>query len=196
MNQGGAKIGAPKAEPQVRRRYLTTMREATVAMWGPEGLAVVVAALPADVYRATVAAPIVAEECPSRFVMDWMVAVWTTRAERQPKLFGQFIDLHTELGFGRVRRFFLSFATPEMVVEKASALWTDDNRGGELVITARAAGKATMELRDHVYATTQLSRFCITELIRAVLVRTRAKNVSARGELGKGGALVMHFLWN
>ena len=188
---------AATPEPQVRRRYLATMRAATLSMWGQEGLDAVAAALPEDVRRATVAAPVVAEEwLPSRFVMDWVTAVWATRAERQPKVFAQFIDLHTELGFGRVRRFFLSFATPDMVVEKASALWKDDNRGGgELVVTARGPGRATMELRDHVYATTQLSRFCITELIRAILVRSRAANVSARGTLGANGALVMHFLW-
>ncbi len=52
-----------------------------------------------------------------------------------------------------------------------------------------------MELRDHTYTTTQLSRFCMTELIRAILVRSRATNVSARGTLGENGALVMNFLW-
>jgi hypothetical protein len=186
--------GAP--ESHVRRRYLATMREATLKMWGQEGLDAVAGALPEDVRQATVAAPVLAEDwLPSRYVMAWMSAVWTTRAARQPKVLSQFIDVHTELGFGRVRRFFLSFATPDMVIEKAPALWKDDNRGGELVVTDRGPGRATMELRDHEYATTQLSRFCITELIRAILVRSRASNVSARGTTGANGALVMHFLW-
>jgi hypothetical protein len=187
---------AATAEPHVRRRYLTTMRDAAISMWGEAGLADVAAALPEDARRATVTAPIITEEwLPSRYIVDWANAIWTTRAERQTRIFSEYVDRHTELGFGRVKRFLLSIATPDMVLAKVSTLWTDDNDAGELVVVSCGGGKATVELRNHMYNDAPLSRLVITELLRSILSRARTKGVRGRGALGANGALVMHFTW-
>ncbi len=173
------------------------MREAVTDLWGDAGLEAVGRALPPDVRRLTVDLPVVPDEwLPAMSAMAWFVAVWETCANRQTKDFSAFIDRQTELGFGRVRKFFLSYATPKLVVSRAAALWRDDNTAGELVALPDGPYGGIAELRNHIYATTPLSRLAITELIRSILSRCRAKDVTGRSVLLPDGTLRMHFAWS
>jgi hypothetical protein len=184
-------------EALVRRRYFAAMREAAVQLWGANGLAAIAAALPEAVRRQTAEVPLVPEEwLPATSAMAWFTAVWETCAARKAAEMAAFIDCQTGLGFGRVRKFFLSQATPELVIARAAKLWSDDNTGGELVTISREEGRVVAELRDHVYATTPLSRLVITELLRSVLSRCRARDVTARGLLAPDGSLRMYLTWS
>jgi hypothetical protein len=184
-------------EALVRRRYFAAMREAAVQLWGENGLAAIAGALPEDVRRQTADAMLVPEEwLPATSAMAWFTAVWETCAARKAAEMAAFIDCQTGLGFGRVRKFFLSQATPALVIARAAKLWRDDNTAGEIVTISQGEGRVVAELRDHVYATTPLSRLVVTELLRSVLARCRAKDVTARGLLGPDGALRMSFTWS
>ena len=184
-------------EALVRRRYFAAMRDAARQLWGEEGLAAIAGALPEDVRRRTADVPLVSEEwLPATSAMAWFTAVWETCAARHASELAAFIDCQTELGFGRVRKFFLSQATPALVISRAAKLWRDDNTAGELVTISLEEGRVVAELRNHVYATTPLSRLVVTELLRSVLARCRAKDVTARGLLGPDGALRMAFTWS
>ncbi len=184
------------SEALVRRRYFSAMRQAVVDLWGEDGLHAVARALPKNIRDATLDVPIIAEEwLPATAAMAWFEAVWEGGAQRKGELFGAFVDRQTEVGFGRVRRLLLSYATPPLVIARATKLWRDDNSAGELVAIPDTLNRVIVELRDHVYATTPLARLTITEFLRCVLRRCRARNVTGSGVLRDDGSLRMQFTW-
>jgi hypothetical protein len=167
-------------------------------VWGEEGLRDVVSRLPAETREATTGpefSPL--SWYPTRYVVDWDVAKMDGPAHGDEAAFRRSVDRGTDLGFGRVRRAFLSFATPILLANKAAELWRHDHTHGALLIDAsrRAEGRARLTLTDHPFVGTALSRLAFAEVMRYVLSLSRARNVRESHAMS-GEGLVVALTWD
>jgi hypothetical protein len=104
-------------------------------------------------------------------------ALWEGPADRQRAHYFPWVRRTTDLSFGRVKRLFLSMATPEKVLRSAAALWRADQNTGTQEGTADGKTGRIL-LRDHPYCDTPQARAGYAEMVRYVVELTRAKNVT------------------
>lgn len=191
--------GPPSSsEPMSRGIGLHGFRAAVVELWGDDGLRAVAARLPDDARAETVDANVLPVAWyPVRHTLAWDEAVWDGPAARDDAAFVAFLDKAIELGFGRMRRFFIRLQSPEQILARAPEMWRYQHSHGTLTATATAQG-ATVVLRDHPFARHPLARRATAEVYRFIASLTQARG---KGEVrqthGSEGpdSLVVRLTW-
>jgi hypothetical protein len=164
-----------KAEHLAHRRTVVGLRPAVEEVWGKPGVDAVRAALPPE-YLASTGGLVPADEwVPVPFVVAWNDAVWEGPAARDRRVFREYVKATVHHGFGRVRKFFLTLATPELLVEKATEMWRAEYTTGELTSRLDAPGRASFVLKQHPFVLNATSSEVLAEAFRCVgMYTTRA----------------------
>jgi hypothetical protein len=194
----GRSTAPPSQESLSKGTILHSQILAIREIWGEDGLRDVVARLPEDTARATTGVdfgPL--RWYPTRYLLEWGVALMDGPAQHDEEALRRAVARSVDLGFGRVRRAFLAFATPERLGQRATELWHHEHSCGELSIEQRIQGEGTarLELRDHPFLTTALSRVSVAEVFRHILSLSRARNVRESHAM-LGDALVITLRWD
>ena len=133
---------------------------------------------------------------PERHVLAWYQAAFTGPAMREQAAYYTFLDRMMDCGFGRVRRLLLSMAaSPRNVYEKSAELWRHDHTTGELLARPSGPTGCIFDLRDHVYAQSELGRQSIAEIYRYAISLTRAGRSARQRHALEGTTLVTHIDW-
>lgn len=186
----------PSAEPLTRGTHLHSQREAILATWGEAGLRQVIDVLTDETRHAT--APAAASPLawyPTRYLVEWGNAIFAGPAGRDEQAFRANIARSTDLGFGRVRRVLMGFATPIILAQRAAELWRHDHTHGTLALeNDLPRGLARLTLRDHPFTADPVSRLAIAEVFRHILSRSRANAVRETHAV-HDGVLVVTLHW-
>jgi hypothetical protein len=178
----------PPSVPCARRTIFSAFRSSAVDVWGPDALGRIGSAMPEAARRETVDPAVIADEwIPEAYVMAWYEAAWAV-SQRNDAEYYRFLDRMMDFGFGRVRKWLLNFASPEVIATKASELWRHDHTSGELLTEFRE-GDIALRLRHHVYTTTPLARRSIAEIYRYVISLSQKRSVTATHSLEPNGDL-------
>jgi hypothetical protein len=171
-------------------------RYAVLELWGEFGWREVTSALDAEARERLLGAP-VSPVCwvPERHMMALSEAVFAGPAGGGEEAYLHFVTKMIEHGFGRIRRFVLQLAPPELLLGRAPELWRHDHTHGVLTVSV-AGSEALAVLRDHDHVRTPLSRLTAAQAFRAALERTRAKNVVVTHDLDPAGALEVRLRWS
>jgi len=163
-------------ESSCRGTQLIAFRSAVAVLWGATSWSDVCATLPED-SRAAVLRPVTPIEwVAERHMIELARAVHATLAGGSDAVYRELVTTVVRVGFGRVRRFFVQLAAPEAMLARAPDFWKHDHTHGTLLVEMQA-GRARVELRDHVYATCPVSRLNAAEAFRSALAQTRARHV-------------------
>jgi hypothetical protein len=181
-----------------RGTVLHSSIEACRELWGEAGVREAMTLLPADVREATSAggfSPL--KFYPTHYVNAWDQAKMDGPARGDEDAFRRSVARGLELGFGRVRRVFLQFATPTLLAQRAAELWRHDHTHGELEVdsTRRDEGRARVTLVRHPFVETPVARLAFAEVVRHLLSMSRARNVRAT-HAHTGDALVIALSWD
>ena len=105
--------------------------------------------------------------------------------------FASFVQELCNNGFGRVRRLFLSLATPMMLASRAPDFWSYDHTTGTMV-TEEVDGGVLVTITDHPYVESVGCRVLMTEFMRHAVSLTRVGRVTAseRGQRDRIAVLV------
>jgi hypothetical protein len=161
------------SEPLSRGIGLHGFRMALLAMWGEGGLRSVSARLPDDVRAATLESIVLPVSWyPVKYTIAWDEAVWDGPVGRDDAAFCAFLDKAIELGFGRMRRFFIRLQSPVRIIERSPEMWRYQHTHGTLAVVARDVG-ATITLRDHPFTRHPLARRATAEVYRHIASMTR-----------------------
>jgi hypothetical protein len=186
------------AEPMTRGTVLHAIVESAREQWGEPGLRDIVERLPAEVRDATTGPAVSALRFyATRHLMAWDVAKMEGPALGDEDAFRRSVARSIELSFGRVRRVFLSFATPLLMAQRAAELWRHDQTHGELSVDSsrREEGRGSVTLVGHPYVETPLSRLAFAEVVRHLLSMSRARNVR-ESHAHSGESLVVALAWD
>lgn len=183
-------------EPVARRTIFAGFRQAALELWGEDGLAACAARLSAEA-RAHCIEPVAIKEemLPERYVMEWYVAAWEGPAERNRQSYNRWLQRMMDLGFGKVRKLLLSFASVEMIARQSERLWSHDHSHGTLVTEMRSPVAATTTLSDHPYIDTPLGRASASEICRYAVSLARVGHVTCAHRVGADRSLVMELAW-
>jgi hypothetical protein len=198
LESGGAGRREPplQTESCARGTILLALRSAAVTLWRDAGLEAIRSRLPADAAIELFDRPIVADAwIPERYVMAWFKAVFGGPARANAAVFRTFLDRMMDHGFGRVRRFFLTMVTPQLMLQKAPDLWRHDHSHGELIVQTLADKHCIVVLRDHAYTKTPLSRLAIAEIYRYAMALSRASGVEETHRIDDYGQLNVRISW-
>lgn len=158
-------------------------RSAVREIFGELGWSEVVAALPTEARRELVERPVSPISwIPERHMLALSEAIFEGPAARSERAYVELLREMVNQGFGRLRRFLVRFAPPGIVLARAPEFWRHDHSDGELVVHP---GERTtrVEIRGHVYATTELARMTAAETFRIILTLTRAEDVTCAQRL-------------
>jgi len=178
----------------IRSFYAVAARDAAAQLWGP-GCFEDIAARMAPRERDELFAERLDAWFPERALIAACFAVWEGIADRDRERYSAWIDAMMDLSFGRIKRLFLSMATPDKLFTMAPKLWREGHTHGELVGILHGPGRGTLILRDHPYTETPQARATISESMRHIVSLTRAKSVSESHALVEAGALEMKIRW-
>jgi hypothetical protein len=181
-----------RLEPLSRGLALLGMRNATLALWGDAGLRAVAARLPEETRAATIDEIVLPITwLPTRYIIEWVDAVWRGPAQEIDGAFGAFVARGVELGFGRIRRFFLGLVSLERMAAHAPLVWRREHTHGTLSVVVSAAGDgATVTLRDHPYVKSERARRAEAEVYRTILTLAGRHDVREKHALD-GDSLVV-----
>jgi hypothetical protein len=203
-----------------RGTIFTGFIAATRELWGERGLRDVRDRLHDDTRKATLDEIVLATSwLPVVHVIRWHEAIYEGLAAKDDAAFLRFVDRGLEQGFGRVQKFFLGFASPRLLIERAPSLWRKQHTHGKLTVTTsgdfdyalpEAQGSsladkgesfvATVTLRDHPFIDVPLSRRALAEAWRHVLTLARVEEVKESHSVETTGhagerALVARLTW-
>jgi hypothetical protein len=182
-------------EPMSRGTIVASVAPAVRSLWGDDALEAVLARLPEETRTATTGPALNSLEWyPTRFLLHYDRAIFEGPAGRDETAFRSYLQRRVDLGFGRFRRTFLRFASPERLAQRASELWRNDQTHGELKVETISAEGARLTLRGHPYTTNPISRLAFSEVLRHILSLTRVRNVRETHAL-VDETLVMNFLY-
>jgi hypothetical protein len=182
-------------EPTARRTIFAAFRHAAVDRFGEAGVRAIAERMTPECRAACIDAVVLsADFLPEKYVLEWYQAAWEGPALRDRAAYDAFLDRMIDHGFGRVRKFLLGIATPELIARKSAELWRHDHTHGEL--THRMLGGTTFVLclRDHPYLSTPLARSSIAEIYRHCTSLCRVSNVRASHRL-EGEVLEVRIEW-
>ncbi len=153
--------------------------------------------MPADCRADTIEAPIAGREWyPERYVFNWYDAVLAGPAQGNRAVLLTFVDRMMDHGFGRIRKFLLSVVSPAKLYAQAAELWRYDHNTGDLVVIKCEPGEVVLELRDHIYCTTDVGRDTIAEIYRYAGSLSRISGpMSETHELTPAGNLLVTTRW-
>jgi hypothetical protein len=153
--------------PCARRTIFSAFRAAALELWSEDGLRQVASHMSKECADETVDTVVIVKEwLPEDYVMQWYGAAWEGPAHRDRQAFLTFIDRMMDHGFGRVRKFLISFASVQMAITKVPELWRHDHTHGSVSARLISDREYVATLVDHVYITTPISRLAITEIYR------------------------------
>jgi hypothetical protein len=182
------------SEPYVNGNVFHGFREAALDVWDKQGLGEIEARLPDDAHADVVENIVLPVSWyPVRHAIAWHRAAWEGPARRNDADFCHFIDRSVELGFGRFKRALLAFATPEVLLSRASELWRSQHTHGTLDAQWEGEG-AKMTLRDHPYVASPVSARLQAEAFRKIASLSRTRVARERHGV-QGDALVVHLVW-
>jgi hypothetical protein len=182
-------------ESSCRGTQFLAFRSAVLTHWGEFGWSEVRARLSADARATLIDAPVAPVAwIPERHMMELSEAVFDGPVGGSEEVYRSFIDTMIGHGFGRIRRFLIQFAPPEALLARAPDLWQHDHTQGELLVEMQDLS-ARVELRDHIHASTPLSRLTCAEAFRRALSRTRARDVTVEHRPLEG-ALEVWLRWS
>jgi hypothetical protein len=184
-----------RSEPLARHSIFVASRNATLHVWGTNGLALIGERLPPDTRRDTVETEIADESwLPERYAVDWLNAVWSGPAHQNDARLDEWIRRHVAQGFGRIRRVLLSLVTPALLIERAAELWRHDHTHGEL--RAHVDGRAArLTLTDHPYLKSPLACRVLAESLRYAASLSRTRGVDGEHTLDPSG-LEVQLAWS
>jgi hypothetical protein len=174
----------PPAEPLTRGIILHSMTAAIRELWGDGASTTGPDFAPLRWY-------------PTRYIVEWNEAMMDGPSRGNEQAFRRTVARSMDLSFGRVRRVFLSFATPTLLAERATRLWKHDHTHGLLTVdtSQQSDGRARVTLAGHPFVATARSRIAIAEALRHVLSLSRASNVRESHAMS-GDALAIAFTWD
>lgn len=178
----------------VRRRSLVGFRTACEDFWGSDGVLALTEALPADVRERTAGLLPLPEWLPLDDLIAWHVAAWNGPAGRDKAIMTQHARRTVDQGFGRVKRFVLSIATPHALAPRVAALWGDEYSTGSLTAAISNADSVTLTLRGHAYVEHPLMRWIIAEAFRHIVGMTNVKDVT-EVHTAHSGSLTVVLRW-
>jgi hypothetical protein len=178
----------------VRGYVIRAFRDAAGELWGAGGLADIAARMPEASRIEAFRDRLSTEWIDEAHVIAWCFATWEGPAGRDKPAYFRFVQRQTDLGFGRVRRFLLSVATPLKLLAKAPELWSLDHSHGKMECEAEER-RASLVLRDHPYTETPQARATIAEAFRYTLALTRAKDVTESHALDRPGMMTVRLKW-
>jgi hypothetical protein len=180
--------------PQIRGSTLIGFIEAARRLEG-DSLDQLRSALEADLVRTLFDDLVLASSWfPESTLVGLCEAVFRGPLREAPAPYAAYLGRSVDLGWGRVQRALVGFATPKMLAERAAKLWRREHSHGELV--AEVTGNhASLALRGHPYADTPFSRALIAELLRYIVSLTRVGVVRQTHALEAPGALRIELEW-
>jgi hypothetical protein len=180
-------------EASQKSYYFRAAVDAARAIWGEAGVQDAAARMP-ERERAEFFADRLPEWAPTRAMIAWNFALWEGPVRRDKAIYFSWVRKTADLSFGRVRRLFLSMATPEKLITSASDLWKADHTAGTL--DGLVHGKCgTLMLRDHPYTETPQARTAIAEMMRYSVELTRARSPTATHALVGPRAMQIKVRW-
>ena len=184
-------------EPSARATQLLAFRSAAVTLWGMAGWQTVVDRLPEDARESLAPSRLLVAVgwVPERHLVTLAQAVFDGPAHGSEEAYREFVHGVIARGFGRIRRVLVQFASPATVLKRAPELWRHDHTHGELEVEILPSG-AVATLTHPVIPSTPLSCTTATEMFRAVLCLTRARNVRAEHSLTRRDRLRVSFQWD
>lgn len=178
-----------------RGTQLLAFRAAAVETWGEIGWSEACDLLDPDTRETLLGRPIrPIAWVPESAMITLADAVFVGPAAKSEVAYREFVRNQVNCGFGRVRRFFLHLAPPEVVLDRAPALWRHDHTHGELVVDVRGRS-AQVRLVDHAHATNEVASMTAAEIFRYVLSLTRARDVTSTYERLAERTLAVHLEW-
>src|SRR5258708_35037312 len=166
-----------QTEPMSRGTIVVSIGVAVRDIWTDEGWRSVLARLPPETLEATTGANLMSMSWyPTRYLLHYERAIFDGPAARDEMAYCRYVDRRIDLGFGRCRRTFLRFASPDKLAQRASEFWRHDQTHGVLKVDAMSEGLARLSLRGHPYVTNPLSRLGCAELLRHILSLSRFNN--------------------
>jgi hypothetical protein len=180
-------------EPQVKSYFATASRDAVRDVFGDDGLATVAATL-TPIVRDHVLAEHLPQWTPERSLIALHYGIYETVAGRDRETYFRVLRRMTERSFGVVRKLLVTMASPDRLLESASAVWKADHTHGALEVR-REAKRAVGYLRDSPYTEEPHTRLGISENLRYVLELSGAKGVLVSHALVSPGVLEMKFRW-
>lgn len=166
------------ARALVHRRSLVGFRAACEQMWGNDGCRALAEALPPQVRERTAGLLPLADWLPLGDLIAWHNAVWDGPVKRDKLLMKEHARVVIDQGFGRVKRFVLSMATPHALIPRVTAMWQEEYSTGTLTAESEGPDSVTLCLREHPYVDNPLMRFVIAEALRHVVSLTKVENVT------------------
>lgn len=180
---------------RVRGTILASFRSATFDLWGERGLKEVGQLVSEQVQRDTIATSAMSVDWfPETHVTEWYAGLWNGPCEGSKVEFTRALNRMLDVGFGRVQKVALRFATPKMVVTRAPSLWRHDHSHGNLAVTVEK-NSAHLTLDSHPYLGDSLSRTAVTEIYRYCLTLSRADRVTAHHFIEPDGSLCVKLRW-
>jgi len=177
----------------MKRYYFRAAVDATRATWGEAGVKDAATRMPARERDEFFAEPL-PEWAPTRAMIAWNFALWEGPVRRDKPVYFSWVRRMTDLSFGRVKKLFLSMATPEKLIASAGELWNAEQTTGTL--DGLVHGKTgTLVLRHHPYTETPQARAGISEMMRYSVELTRAKGATSTHALIAPGALQIKIRW-
>jgi len=164
-------------EPSCRAGQAAAFRSAALTLWGKLGWEEVLRAISSETREQLFEPPVSPVAwVPERLMMDLAEQVYEGPAARNDHGYRVFVRTMIEHGFGRIRRLFIRYATPELLLSRAPELWKHDHTHGELSVQI-GDGRATAVLRRHPHVATELARLTAAETFKSALSLTRAREV-------------------
>jgi hypothetical protein len=149
----------PSEEPLTRGIGLHGFRAATMDLWGKAGLAAIAERLPDEARRRTIDDIVLPVSWyPERYVIAWQEAVWDGPARMLDSAFFTFVERAIELGFGRMRRFFLRLASLEAMVARGPEAWRYQHTHGTMTAKLIDRTHSIYTLRDHPFVKHAITR--------------------------------------
>jgi hypothetical protein len=186
----------PSVVPVSRGLIFHTLHVAVRDTWGGAALDAVVAALPADVARATIGPEFVALRWyPTSHLMAWQAAIFEVSARGSHEEYAACIDRSLDVSIGVVRRLFMKVVTPRAIGERAAEMWRHFHSQGKVEIDWRSETSGRITLADHPYAQDALGRHTFAEMIRYMLALSRAKDVRESHGLDGSGRVAVTASW-
>jgi hypothetical protein len=186
----------PSDEPLSKGTLLVSIRTAVQDIWGDDGWRHTVKRLPADAAAVAAGAELTALTWyPTRYVMAWEQAIYDGVSANDEAAFRRYLRRSTDFGFGRIRRTFLRFVTPDKLAERAPELWAHDHSTGKLSVEDRSEGRAKLVLRGHPFVDSRLHRMAFAEVSRYIVSLSRIPNVHEQHE-HVGSAVVVQLTWD
>lgn len=182
-------------ESSCRGTQLIAFRSAVVALWGPSAWREVCDTLPPASKEALSRTLTPIEWIAERHMVELAQAVHAGPAGGSDAVYRELVSTVVRVGFGRVRRFFVQLAAPEMLLTRAPDFWKHDHTHGTLIVDI-GRGRARVGLVDHVYATSAVASLNAAEAFRSALAQTRARHVEERHRVNGGGLLEVDLTWD